>query len=258
MDATEARPLEGKVALVTGGGVRLGQAMALGLGRWGAKVAVHFNGSAAAALHTIEQVNVDGNGARAFQADLTDEAQVISLVERVDRELGPVAIVVNSAALFERAPLHETPAAMADRLWALNARAPLLVSREVVKRCRGRGLTDIVNMVDVGGAFNAWRNYAAYGMTKAAMRSLTETLALELAPDVRVNGIAPGTVLPPADMSPKTLETLRQRIPQQRFGSPDDIVETLRYLLLGSRFVTGQIIAVDGGRTLETGARDGG
>ena len=90
------------------------------------------------------------------------------------------------------------------------------------------------------------------------MRSLTETLALELAPDVRVNGIAPGTVLPPTEMDAKTLETLRQRIPQQRFGSPDDIVETLRYLLLGSRFVTGQIIAVDGGRTLETGARDGG
>jgi pteridine reductase len=258
MDATEARPLEGKVALVTGGGVRLGKAMAEGLGRWGARVAVHFHGSAEQAHQTVQHINVDGNGALAFQADLTDEAQVVALVEAVEREMGSTAILVNSAALFERAPLVETPAAMADRLWALNARAPLLVSREVVKRFRGRGLTDIVNMIDVGGAFNAWRNYAAYGMSKAAARSLTETLALELAPDVRVNGIAPGTVLPPAQMDAKTLDTLKQRIPQGRFGSPDDIVETLRYLLLGPRFVTGHIVVVDGGRRLETGARDGG
>lgn len=257
MDAMEARPLEGKVALVTGGGVRLGRAMAEGLARWGAQVAVHYNGSAAGAKEAVERISVDGNRAAAFQANLMDEAQVVALVEAVEKHFGAIHILVNSAALFERASLVETPVEMADRLWALNARAPLLVSREVVKRCRGKGLSDIVNLIDVGGAFSVWRNYSAYNMTKAAARALTETLALELAPDVRVNGIAPGTVLPPAGMDPATVERLRKNIPLQRLGSPDDIVETLRYLLTGPRFVSGHIVVVDGGRTLETGTRDG-
>jgi pteridine reductase len=107
----------------------------------------------------------------------------------------------------------------------------------------------VVNVLDIGGAINAWRNYSAYCMTKAALASLTACLALELAPQIRVNGVAPGTVLPPTELSPEALEQLKTRVPQQRFGSPEDIVATVGFLLTGPGFITGQIIAVDGGRS---------
>lgn len=239
--------------LVTGGGVRLGRAIAEGLARAGADVAVHFHGSAAGADEVVQAARADGNRAVAFQADLTDAAQLEPLVERVEADLGPIAALVNSAALFERHAFTETPLASLDRQWALNARAPFLLAQAVARRMVSRGGGDIVNVVDIGGALMPWRRYAAYCMTKAALASLTECLALELAPAIRVNGVAPGTVLPPEHLTPEVLEALRRNIPQQRFGSAGDVVEAVLFLLAGPRFITGQILTVDGGRTLGTG-----
>jgi pteridine reductase len=247
------RPLEGKVVLVTGGGVRLGRAIAEGLARAGADVAVHFHGSAEGADQVVRAARADGNRAAAFQADLTDAARIEPLVERVEEGLGPIAALVNSAAIFERHAFTETPLASLDGQWALNARAPFLLAQAVARRMVPRGGGDIVNVVDVGGARMPWRRYAAYCMTKAALASLTECLALELAPAIRVNGVAPGTVLPPEDLTPEVREGLRRNIPQQRFGSPLDVVEAVLFLLTGPRFITGQLLAVDGGRTLGGG-----
>ncbi len=115
---------------------------------------------------------------------------------------------------------------------------------------RHRGAGDIVNVLDIGGALNAWRHYSAYAMTKAALASLTKCLALELAPAIRVNAVAPGTVLPPTQLPAEELEQLKARIPQGRFGSPEDVAATVGFLVTGPRFVTGQIVAVDGGRSL--------
>lgn len=248
------RRLEGRVALVTGAGTRVGRAIAEGLAHSGADVAVHFHGSEAGAREVVGAVRADGNRAEPFQADLTRPEAIEPLVESVEQRLGPISILVNSAARFDRVACVETSLEVLEQTWALNARAPFLLSQSVAKRMLARGVEgDILNILDVGGALMPWRSFAAYGMAKAALAHLTEVLALELAPKIRVNGVAPGTVLAPEGYPDQLLETLRARIPQQRFGSPEDVVETVRFLLTGPRFITGQIVAVDGGRSIDGG-----
>lgn len=246
------RPLEGKVALVTGAGVRLGRAIAEGLGRAGADVAAHFHSSEAGVDQALATIRADGNRAQKYRADLSSPQEAEALVARVEEELGPISILVNSAALFERADFLQTPLEVLERQWAVNARGPYVLTQSAARRMAARGGGDVVNIVDIGGVFATWAHYSAYQMTKAALASLTRSLALELAPAIRVNGVAPGTVLPPESMDEQTLATLKGRIPQQRFGGPEDIVAAVLFLLTGPTFVTGQILAVDGGRSLGT------
>ena len=238
--------------LVTGAGVRLGRAIAEGLGRAGASIAAHYHASAEGAEAAVTALRAGGARAEAFQADLADPAQAEALAELIERTLGPIDALVNSAALFERADFVETRIDVLERLWAVNARAPFVLAQAVARRMRSRGGGDIVNVLDIGGAVVPWAHYSAYCMTKAALAMLTRCLALELAPDIRVNGVAPGTVLPPEEMDPAVLEAIRARIPQGRFGAPEDVVEVVTFLLSGPRFITGQILAVDGGRSLGT------
>lgn len=247
------RPLSGKVALVTGAGQRLGRAIAEGLGALGADVAVHFHASRDGAAAAAERIGVDGNRATLFQADLSDAAALEPLVAGVESALGPIAVLVNSAALYERHDFLDTPLESVDRQWALNVRAPFLLTQAVARRMRARGGGDVVNVLDIGGSANVWRHYAAYTMTKAALTNLTKSLALELAPDIRVNGVAPGTVLPPEGLPEATREALRAKIPAGDFGQPSDVVAAVQFLVAGPRFITGQILAVDGGRSLAGG-----
>ena len=240
--------LAGRVALVTGGGIRVGRAIVQALAAGGATVAVHHHGSGEAAADLVAELRAQGRRAQAFAADLTDDAELERLPREVEAALGPISILVNSAARFTRADLLDTTPAMLDAEWRLNARAPFLLTRAVAKGMVGRREGAVVNVLDIGGAFVPTPHYAAYGMTKAAMRMLTELLAVELAPHVRVNGVAPGTVLPPESMPEAERERLRSRIPLQRFGRPEEIAETVRFLVAGPEFITGQIIAVDGGR----------
>ncbi|MHB8873691.1 MAG: SDR family NAD(P)-dependent oxidoreductase [Myxococcaceae bacterium] len=249
------RPLEGKVVLVTGAGVRLGRALAEAVGRAGATVAVHFHASARGADEAVKAIRADGNKAAAFQADFAKTKDLEALVARVEEELGPIAALVNSAAVFDRARFLDTTDELLDRQWAVNTRGPYLLTREVARRMVARGEGDVLNILDIGGSLNPWRNYSAYAMSKAAMASLTQCLALELAPAIRVNGIAPGAVLPREGMPETEVEEVRARIPAGRFGSPADVVETALFLLSGPRFITGQIIAVDGGRSIGQAAR---
>lgn len=253
------RPLAGRVALVTGGGVRLGRALALGLGRLGADVAVHHKGSASGAKEVCGLIAVDGNRAAPFAADLTQDGACEALVTQVEQTLGPVTVLVNSAAMFVRGALAQTSVEAFDTQWRLNGRAPWLLTRVVAARLSALGKAgDVLNVLDIGGAFMPWKHYSAYCMTKAALRAMTECLAVELAPSIRVNGVAPGTVLPPEGLEQGELEGLQARIPAGRFGSPDDVVEAAAFLLAGPAYVTGQIIRVDGGRALASGASAGG
>lgn len=247
------RPLSGKVALVTGGGHRLGRAIAEGLGALGADVAVHFHASKEGAQAAAQRVQVDGNRAQVFQADLSSAEAIELLVTQVEQALGPIAVLVNSAALYERHDFLDTPRDALERQWALNARAPFLLTQAVARGMRARGGGDVVNVVDIGGAFNVWRHYSAYTMTKAALTSLTHSLALELAPQIRVNAVAPGTVLPPQELDEATREALRAKIPAGEFGAPADVVAAVQFLVTGPRFITGQVLAVDGGRHLAGG-----
>ena len=157
-------------------------------------------------------------------------------------------MLVNSAAGFTRAPFLDTNAAMLDAEWRLNARAPFLLTREVARGMVERRQGVVVNVLDIGGGLVPWRSYSAYCMTKAAMNMLTQVLALELAPHIRVNGVAPGTVLPPESLEAEERERLRAGIPLERFGTAEDVAQTVRFLVSGPDFITGQVIAVDGGR----------
>jgi pteridine reductase len=240
--------LDGRVTLVTGGAIRVGRAIVQALAGDGSTVAVHHHGSTEAAQALVAELSSQGRRAEAFQADLADDGQLASLVAEVERTIGPIQVLVNSAARFTRARFLETDAATLDAEWRLNARAPFLLTRAVARGMVERREGVVVNVLDIGGAFVPWRNYAAYCMTKSALHMLTQVLALELAPHVRVNGVAPGTVLPPESLGDAERKQLRARIPLERFGTPEDVAETVRFLVTGSDFITGQVIAVDGGR----------
>jgi len=240
--------LDGRVTLVTGGAIRVGRAIVQALAAEGATMAVHHHGSVDEARSLVAELRSKGLRAEAFRADLTDDAQLGSLVADVERTLGPIQVLVNSAARFTRKPFLDTEAATLDSEWRLNARAPFLLTRAAARGMVERREGVVVNVLDIGGGLVPWRNYSAYCMTKAAMNMLTQVLALELAPHVRVNGVAPGTVLPPESLGPEEREQLRARIPLARFGSAEDVAQTVRFLITGPSFITGQVIAVDGGR----------
>ncbi len=233
-----ARPLEGRAALVTGGGARVGRAIAERLAALGADVAVHYLTSEKGANEVVAAAKVDGNKAVALKADLSGDPA--ALVAQAAEALGRLSIVVNSAAVYGAKYT-------ADELWRVNARAPLLITEAFAAR-GAEG--DIVNVLDVAGVWNHWREHTAYCMSKAAAAELTRCMALKLAPRIRVNAVAPGTVLPPEGMSTEELERIRARVPQGRFGSPRDVADVVQLLLTAPGFMTGQIVAVDGGRSL--------
>jgi NAD(P)-dependent dehydrogenase (short-subunit alcohol dehydrogenase family) len=224
----------------------VGRAIVQSLAAGGATVAVHHHGSGTAAAELVSELKAQGRRAQAFAADLTDDAQLERLAQEVEAALGPVSVLVNSAARFTRADLLDTTPAMLDAAWRLNARAPFLLTRALARGMVARREGVVVNVLDIGGAFLPTPHYAAYGMTKAAMRMLTELLAVELAPYVRVNGVAPGRSFRPNLRPRLTGSGSGQRIPLQRFGRPEEVAATVRFLVTGPDFITGQIVAVDG------------
>lgn len=244
------RPLSGRVALITGAGVRLGRGIALGVARLGADVALHCHASSAGARELAQLVRVDGGRAEVFEADLSASHAAERLVADVEAALGPLDALVNSAAVFDATGFLDTAAPQLERLWAVNVRAPFLLCQAAARRMRGRGRGDIVNVLDVAGAVQTWSGPVAYAMTKAALASLTRSLAVTLAPEIRVNGVAPGLVLPRPELDEAALEALVARIPARRVGDPDDVVAAVQFFLAGPRFVTGQVLAVDGARSL--------
>jgi len=225
-----------RVALVTGAGVRVGNAVARDLARHGWTVAAHYRthrprGLAAALPADLALPDGPARLAAAFR-------------ERFDR----LDLLVNSASVFDGIPLEETDAAAFDAQMDLNARAPLLLAKSLVPLLRRSG-GSIVNLADIGGGLVPWRGYAAYAASKAALVRLTECLALELAPRIRVNAIAPGTVLWP-ERTPAALRSeLSARIPLRRAGTPGDVCAAVRFLA-DAPFVTGAVLPVDGGRHL--------
>ena len=227
-----------RVALVTGGGTRVGRAIALDLSRHGWEVVAHFLSHRP--LRTLLGI----------RGDLSAPDGPASLARAFRKRFDRLDLLVNNAALFERRHLEDTDAALFDEQMALNARAPLLLTRALLRLLR-RSRGSVVNVVDVGGALVPWAAYSAYGASKAALRAVTESLALELAPEVRVNGVAPGTVLWPESLTPGARRRLARRIPLRRVGAPDDVARAVRFLA-DSRFVTGATVPVDGGRHLGT------
>ena len=237
--------LAGRVALVTGGGRRVGRALAEALGRKGAHVAVHYNASARGAEETVRAIRGAGGDADSFQADLGRADAAGPLVEQAVTRFGGLDVLVNSAAVMERTPFGRVTAEQWDAMFALNLRAPFLLSQAAAPALVERGGV-IVNMADLA-AFETWPAYVPHGISKAGIVQMTRALARVLAPAVRVNAIAPGAVLLPDDWDDASGEHLEQTTPLRRLGSPDDVVAALLYLIAAD-YVTGETIIVDGGR----------
>jgi len=239
---------KGKVALVTGGARRLGRELALALARAGADVVVNYSRSAAEAQEVVREIEALGRRGIPVQGDVSSGADVQRMLEVVTEVFGKLDIVVNNASTFENVPLLELTEAQWDRVMAVNLKGPFLVAQafEPLLRAHRRGL--IVNLADLAG-LQTWPAYGHHGVSKAGVVHLTRVLARAFAPEVRVNAIAPGTVLPPADYTPAQVESLRGRTPLQRIGAPADVVKALLYLIEAD-YVTGEVLVVDGGRLL--------
>jgi pteridine reductase len=240
--------LSDRVALVTGGARRVGRTLALALAQAGADVVVAHHGSGPEAAETANAIRSTGRRAAVLRADLSLPESAATLVEEVRRSFGRLDLLVNSAARFDAAPIEEVTAEAWDLVMAVNLRAPFLLAQAAapVMRAGGQGL--IVNIADLS-AFQAWPQYVHHAVSKAGLVHLTRVLARALAPTVRVNCIAPGTVLPPTDFDAEDIERLRRRIPLGHLGSAADVAGALLYLVEAD-FVTGQTLVVDGGRSL--------
>jgi NAD(P)-dependent dehydrogenase (short-subunit alcohol dehydrogenase family) len=237
--------LSGRTALVTGGARRIGRAIAVALGARGAGVVVHYRSSRPEAEETAAAVEEAGGRAWTLDADLEDPAGAGALYDRACEAGGPVDILVNNASVFERGTLGGADVGRLRRDMAVNAAAPLLLARRLASS-RERG--DVINLLDVRlVGYDA--PYGSYQLSKKMLDALTAMMALEFAPGVRVNGVAPGLVLPPAGKGGEHLARLARNNPLGTHGGPEDVVAAVLYLL-GAGFVTGQVIFVDGGQHL--------
>jgi len=245
MDSSET---SAPVALVTGAGVRVGRAIALCLARSGADIAIHYKTSKAPADEVKAEVERIGRRAAGLDADLSSPDDCRRLVQRVISTFGGVDWLIHSASVFHRKPLSETTDAIWDESFAVNARAGFLLAREaapVLAQRRGR----IVLISDLM-ARHPQKAYVAHSVSKSAVEGLVRALAVALAPDVSVNGVAPGAVLVPDGTSPEESARFAKRVPLGRIGNPDDVARTVLFLCTGPSFITGQIVAADGGQSL--------
>ena len=236
-----------RVALVTGGAVRVGRAIALGLARAGYDLAVTYHASRKPALEVEREVRASGRRCELVQADLSDPAAADSVVGSVQRAYGHLDLLVNSAASFDARPLLEVDAEAWDAVMDLNARAPHLLVRAAAQMLRAsRG--NVVNITDLA-AFQAWTERPQHAVSKAALAHLTRIQARVLAPEVRVNAVAPGAVLPPGDFSEERRQALAEATPLKRLGTVEDIGNAAAFLASKEAgYITGQSIIVDGGQ----------
>jgi len=239
--------LTGRVALVTGAGRRLGAAIAIGLARVGCDVAVHHHASADGAEATLGAARAAGRRAERFPGDLRDAAVAKALPDRVVETFGRLDVVVNSAAVIARADFADITAAVWHDTLALNLSAAFFVSQGAAPHLRSRR-GKIVNLADVA-AFEVWPSYLPLNVSKAAVVMLTQDLARVLAPEVTVNAVAPGAILPPEDWPASAREHLIATTPLKRLGAPDDVVAAVLYFLQND-YVTGVVLPVDGGRLI--------
>lgn len=233
------------VALVTGAGRRVGQAIALAIGARGMHVVVHYNSSEDGARDTVARIVNAGGQASLMQADLASVPAAEKLVDATLAMHGTLSVLVNSAAIMLRTRVGETSVAQWDEMYDLNVRAPYFLSQRAAPALRAsRGC--IVNIADLA-AFETWPAYVPHSMTKSAIVQMTRGLAHALAPEVRVNAVAPGVVLLPEGWSADDAERLRTTTPLRRLGTPEDVAHAVLYLM-DAKYVTGEVVRVDGGR----------
>ncbi|MBN1476100.1 SDR family oxidoreductase [Candidatus Sumerlaeota bacterium] len=238
--------LRGRTALVTGAGKRLGRAIALALAGEKARVAVHCHRSRPEADETARFIAASGGKATVIEGDLADPSTPAALVRQATKVLGEISILVNCAAIYE-----ETPWPVSDDDWArhleINLTAPMRLIREATPSLRAQGGV-VVNVIDAVWDRPTWSKHSAYCVSKAALAALTQNLARALAPEVRVNGVAPGATLAPEDFTKEQALEAIQSVPLGRWGRPQDVAQAV-ILVATNDFMTGQILTIDGGRS---------
>jgi pteridine reductase len=247
MTSSSARP----VALVTGGAQRIGRALCLAFAESGHDVVVHFHASETAAVATAADVEAHGVIGHAARADLASVSEARDLAAEAMATFGRVDVLVNNASAFHSLPLTttdvETFDAATKRFLSLHVASPLALVHALAPELRARRGA----VVNLGDAAGPRAGFSAYSASKVALASLTRSLARELAPEVRVNMVAPGAILPPAGSSPAGDDGIAQivsRIPAGRFGTVEEVAEAVLFLATGPAFVTGQVLGVDGGQ----------
>jgi NAD(P)-dependent dehydrogenase (short-subunit alcohol dehydrogenase family) len=240
--------LRGKVALVTGAGVRLGRAIARGLAREGCDLVLHYNTSRRPARELAGEIQALGRRAGVLKANLSKGAQALQLARAAEKMFGRVDVLVNSAAVFWATPLERLVEKEFNAFLDINLKTPYILCSEIGRRMKARGGGAIINMACVS-AFRPWREFVPYSISKAGVVALTIGMAKLLAPEVRVNAVAPGTVLPPKGTPARETRWLAQRAPLNKIGTPADVVNAVLYLAQAA-FVTGHVLCVDGGRAI--------
>jgi NAD(P)-dependent dehydrogenase (short-subunit alcohol dehydrogenase family) len=256
MPDPQFKPLHGKTCLITGGAKRLGRASALALARAGADVAITFRNSAREAQHTVVDLTSLGVRAFALRCDITDEASVKSMMKDAGRELGRIDVLVNNAAIYADVDFEHLTTRQWDAMFASNTRGPFLVSREALKWMRrkrpGTKTSEkiegkIIHMGSLGG-LRPWPTHAHYCSSKAALHMLTRVMAMALAPEIAVNAVAPGVIdLGDEKYAAGFMKRMAKRTPMLRNGRGEEVAAAVLFFATAPQFITGQILAVDGG-----------
>ena len=238
-----ARPLEGRTALVTGAAKRIGRAIALELARAGADVGITYLNSQSEAEETAAAIR--GLGVRAFaaRADLTQPEEIRAAVAAISNEFGGLDLLVNNAGYFESVVMEDITAEQWDHMFATNTRAPFLVAQAAhtaLKRARGR----IVNVGSLGG-IHPWATHAHYCTSKAALHMLSQTMAKAWAPEISVNSVAPGMIV--QGEVGEAYQHFAEKTPMRRNGTTEDVAAAVLFFATAPHFITGQLLAVDGG-----------
>jgi pteridine reductase len=245
-DIPTARALRGRCALVTGGARRIGRATALALAAAGCDVIVHYNRSEGDALEVAEAVGAMGRRCEIVRADFADDGELSSLIDRAAQKLRQPDILINNSSIF---PECNFACATFDNLMEnvrANAWGPFELARSFAAGVDGYG--SIINLLDSRVKAYDWQ-HVPYHLSKSMLATMTRVLAVKLAPNVTVNGVAPGLIMAPEGKDQDYMESLKDRVPMHKVGSPGDVTDAIVYLC-GCEYVTGQVIFVDGGRNL--------
>jgi len=249
--------LSGTVALVTGGAKRVGRAIALELARSGCDVAVHYRRSQADAEAVVALANELGRRAIAVDGDLTDPAAWPRIVQRTVEGLGRLDVLVNNASMFLPLPVPGAPGdsldgfdpVLWDEMLRTNLTAPVGLCHHARRHLAAKGMGKVVNVCDIA-ADRPWPDHLAYCVSKAGLVAVTKALARALAPEVQVNGVAPGIAVFPDAYSNELRRQLVGRVPLGRPGTPEEVALLVRFLVESADYITGQIVPIDGGRSL--------
>jgi NAD(P)-dependent dehydrogenase (short-subunit alcohol dehydrogenase family) len=243
------QPLQGQVALVTGGGKRIGRAIALTLAQAGADVAVNYRESREGAQATVREMAALGVRALAIRADVSRPRQVAAMFRAIERRFGRLDVLVNNAGTFFARNWDQLAEKDWDRVLGINLKGPFFCAQAAARLMLRQGGGNIINISSLGG-LQAWPSYMHYCASKAALISLTRSLAKALAPHIRVNSVAPGTILFPGEKRDPTIKKIIRATPLRKAGGAQDIAGMVLYLATRSDFITGQVLAVDGGKSI--------